>query len=97
MELSMHSVTYKISGETLHITREGTPWRIFVHDSSRQGEQTLFMPLYKATIETETEDGITGRAWCSRCGGSVCRSSNYCQHCGVRFGERQGDMTCRDM
>lgn len=94
MELS--SVMYKITGETLHITHESTPWRIFVHDSSRQGEQTLFMPIYHATIETETEDGITGRAWCSRCGKSVHRASNYCQHCGSRFGSRQGDTACRD-
>lgn len=38
-----------------------------------------------AVIITETEDGITGRAWCSRCGGSVHRASNYCRHCGVMF------------
>ena len=38
-----------------------------------------------ATIETYTEDGITGKAWCSKCHGRVHRSSNYCQHCGAKF------------
>jgi hypothetical protein len=53
-----------------------------------------------ATIMTETDDGITGRAWCSRCGGSVHRSSHYCRHCGARFEKRQDDVSlsrqCRE-
>ena len=40
-----------------------------------------------AAIETATKDGITGKAWCSRCHGRVHRSSRYCQHCGAWFAE----------
>ena len=96
MELSTQAVAYEISGETLHVTYPRMPWRVIVHDSDRQDRQELYIQEQVAIIMTETEDGITGRAWCSRCGESVHRASNYCQHCGSRFGPRRGDTALRD-
>lgn len=97
MELSTQAVAYVRKTETMHVSYPRMPWGIVVHDSDRPGTAEYYARERTATIMEETEDGITGRAWCSRCGGSVHRSSHYCQHCGSRFGStRRGDTACRD-
>lgn len=95
MELSTQAVAYDLEPDSLHVTYDRMPWSVVVHAQDRQ-ERYVREGVATATIETETDDGITGRAWCSRCGGSVHRASNYCQHCGARFGPRQGDTALRD-
>ena len=86
MELSTQAVAYNNGADTLHVTYPHMPWGVVVHAGEKQ---EYYARERMATIKTETEDGITGRAWCSRCGGSVHRSSHYCQHCGSRFGPRR--------
>jgi hypothetical protein len=93
MELSTQAVAYTNGADALHVTYPRMPWGVVVHAGEKQ---EYYARGRMATIKTETEDGITGRAWCSRCGNSVHRSSHYCQHCGARFGPRRSDTACRD-
>ena len=63
-------------------------------DGAATVRRRRYVPLQVASIETVTEDGIIGMAWCSSCGGRVHRTSRFCQHCGAVFasaGEHDAD------